>query len=91
MPPDPRRKYERSQVIWLLLSYAIIAVMAGSIMLYGALQAGLVRQRAEQWPPCVRKVHKTYPDAARNSLFNRCQNVLESAANIPRLLATARP
>jgi hypothetical protein len=51
MPPDPRRKYERSQVIWLLLSYAIIAVMAGSIMLYGALQARLVRQRAEQWPP----------------------------------------
>ena len=42
---DRHRQYERKQVIWLFVSFALIALMAVSVMLYGALQAGLWKPR----------------------------------------------
>ena len=38
---DPHHKYERKQVVWLFISFALIALMVIGIMLYGAAQAGL--------------------------------------------------
>jgi hypothetical protein len=38
---DPHHQYERNQVIWLFISFALIAVMAIGVMLYGASQASL--------------------------------------------------
>jgi hypothetical protein len=40
--PDPHHKYERKQVIWLFISFALIALMVMAVMLYGAIQAGLL-------------------------------------------------
>ena len=37
---DPHSKYERKQVIWLFISFALIGVMVVAVMLYGAVQAG---------------------------------------------------
>jgi len=38
---NPHRNYERKQVIWLFVSFALIGIMALGIALYGAAQAGL--------------------------------------------------
>jgi hypothetical protein len=40
MDSDPHRKYERRQVGWLVFSFAMIALVAAAIMLYGAWLAG---------------------------------------------------
>ena len=42
---DRHRQYERTQVIWLFVSFALIALMVVAVMLYGALQAGLWKPR----------------------------------------------
>jgi hypothetical protein len=42
---DPRQKYERKQVVWLFISFALIALMAIGVMLSGAAQAGLWKPR----------------------------------------------
>jgi hypothetical protein len=41
---DPHHEYERKQVIWLFISFALIGLMVVAVMLYGALQAGLWKQ-----------------------------------------------
>ena len=41
---DPINKYERKQVIWLFVSFALIALMAIAVMLYAAVQAGFWKQ-----------------------------------------------
>ena len=42
---DPHKRYERKQVIWLFISFGLIALMAVGVMLLGAAQAGLLRRR----------------------------------------------
>jgi hypothetical protein len=37
---DPRKRYERKQVIWLFFSFLIIGLMAAAVMLYGAVLSG---------------------------------------------------
>jgi len=42
---NPRQRYERKQVIWLFISFGLIALMAAGVMLLGAARAGLLRRR----------------------------------------------
>jgi hypothetical protein len=42
---DSRRRFERRQVIWLFVSYGVLAVMTVLVMLYGAVLAGWRRPK----------------------------------------------
>ncbi|MFN7925117.1 MAG: hypothetical protein U0Q16_33780 [Bryobacteraceae bacterium] len=42
---DPHKRYERRQVIWLLVWFGVIALMAAAVMALGAAQAGLLKHR----------------------------------------------
>ena len=39
---DPHKRYERKQVIWLFISFGLIALMAAGVMLLGTARAGLL-------------------------------------------------
>lgn len=39
-PEDAHRKYERKQVVWLLFTFVVIALMAAGVMVLGAWEAG---------------------------------------------------
>ena len=40
---NPHRRYERRQAIWLFISFCLLGMMTLAVVVYAALQAGLLR------------------------------------------------